>query len=361
MRHLLTIAIPTFNRQEQLGLVLSALREQENPAVKLVVFDNASEPPVASIVGSIFEGTQWDVCVHRNLVNVGMSANILKCFEFCQTEWLWILGDDDTVLPCAVTQIVDEISHSRSELLILHRFEFFPGRPEGDEACDLEGFLRTPLAFPASVFLSSSLYRASKIRKHLQRAFEYTHTFAPHTAAFLLAGAESPRDEIVRCHPRPIISWKAASPSERYSIFFGYRLAGLIKAVPRKHRQLAGKSLVSIMTPHRRLYLHAARDISEGENPSQVMEFYETYSRKLLEMEPSITHWIAVTFWRLLLFFHLLFPRLGYIMLTSLYRMTLRAELQDTLQSKRLSSHDMQRVAYDAPANLKTRCEESRD
>jgi hypothetical protein len=34
--------------------------------------------------------------------NLGFDANILKCYEACKTDFLWILSDDDSVIPNAI-------------------------------------------------------------------------------------------------------------------------------------------------------------------------------------------------------------------------------------------------------------------
>lgn len=51
-----------------------------------------------------FPGVQCRVV--RKRANIGANANVLRCFELCETEWIWILGDDDHGLPGAVDKIL---------------------------------------------------------------------------------------------------------------------------------------------------------------------------------------------------------------------------------------------------------------
>lgn len=102
-QHLLTIAIPTFNRPEQLETQLSILLPQLNAAVKVVILDNHSDTP-ASI-----EQNCYDIKIIRNRINIGGDANIFRCFEICETKWLWTLSDDDYIKSNAVSLVLSAI------------------------------------------------------------------------------------------------------------------------------------------------------------------------------------------------------------------------------------------------------------
>ncbi|RZK28376.1 MAG: glycosyltransferase family 2 protein, partial [Hymenobacter sp.] len=103
---MLTIAIPTYNRNERLARSLEILVPQLSAGVKLVIIDNCSSVPIKDTVEPYLLS---NVKVVRNTYNIGMAANILRCFENCDTEWLWVLGDDDPPHKNAVEIIIQEI------------------------------------------------------------------------------------------------------------------------------------------------------------------------------------------------------------------------------------------------------------
>ena len=107
----LTIAIPTFNRPCELKKTLSIILPQiaECKDVFLLVQDNYSETPAQDIYESLnFAISSNRVRFVRNNLNIGGNANIMRCFENCQTKWLWVLGDDDLPSTSAINTIMKD-------------------------------------------------------------------------------------------------------------------------------------------------------------------------------------------------------------------------------------------------------------
>ena len=108
---MLTIVIPTFARNEVLERTLPLLLPQISSDCRLLILDNCSPVPVADSLHSLL--VQWPAVqcrIVRHRCNLGATANILRCFELCETEWLWALGDDDIVVDDAISVIFDFIS-----------------------------------------------------------------------------------------------------------------------------------------------------------------------------------------------------------------------------------------------------------
>src|SRR5574341_2183179 len=105
----LTIAIPTYNRNEVLAENLPLLLKQLTLECYVLIIDNASRIPVVETVGPMLElypRERWRIV--RNRANVGGGANVLRCFELCETAGLWILSD---AYPPASNSIDTIISH----------------------------------------------------------------------------------------------------------------------------------------------------------------------------------------------------------------------------------------------------------
>src|SRR5207302_549928 len=107
------IAIPTYNRNRFLVETVQRLLPQLSAACRLLIIDNCSDEPAAEALRPVI-GAETDAPVRivRNGVNVGAIANIMRCFELCETEWMWLLGDDDRPEPDAVSTI---LAHIRSQ------------------------------------------------------------------------------------------------------------------------------------------------------------------------------------------------------------------------------------------------------
>ncbi len=104
---LLTIAIPTYHRSRYLARLLDSLMPQlrEESRVELIISDNASPDDTPALLteyarrGLRFRGV-------RNETNLGSDGNILRCFSEASGKYLWIVGDDDVLLPGSIERVL---------------------------------------------------------------------------------------------------------------------------------------------------------------------------------------------------------------------------------------------------------------
>ena len=105
---LLTIAIPTYNRERLLDICLDSIVGQvrECPEdIEVLISNNASTDntrDVATRYLDIYPKLRYT----ENQVNRGMDFNFAKCFELARAEYVWIFSDDDLLLPRAIERIV---------------------------------------------------------------------------------------------------------------------------------------------------------------------------------------------------------------------------------------------------------------
>ncbi|MBV1680226.1 glycosyltransferase [Bacteroides stercoris] len=112
---ILTIAIPTYNRIEQIQKQVRLLLPQLVSEVKLVVYDNHSNIQVSDLFTEL---ELEKFLIIRNRVNIGGDANIARCFENCETKWLWTLSDDDWVQKDAISKILYYIRSNQDKTFI---------------------------------------------------------------------------------------------------------------------------------------------------------------------------------------------------------------------------------------------------
>ena len=105
----LFIYIPTYNRLATLKLQLDALTAQRDAypgPVRILVSDNASPAITDEQLSALAQ--EYGIEVRRNPGNIGANANIALGFIFADPEGLlWILSDDDTVSPDALSYIAE--------------------------------------------------------------------------------------------------------------------------------------------------------------------------------------------------------------------------------------------------------------
>ena len=124
-RPLLTIAIPTYNRSGFLRQLLDSLVDQliEQTQVELLISDNASQDDTAETV-EIARRLGDRFAYVRNVDNIGSDGNFLQCYERATGKYVWIVGDDDLLLPGSVSTVLSYLSKDEFELVFVSPIGF---------------------------------------------------------------------------------------------------------------------------------------------------------------------------------------------------------------------------------------------
>jgi glycosyltransferase involved in cell wall biosynthesis len=112
----LTIAIPTYNRSELLDKKLEQLFALDEN-IYILVSDNSSTDQT-KYIGEKYSSYK-NFKFNSNEVNLGYDANVLKCFDLSETEYIWILSDDDDFYDFSIRAILDYISN-KPDLICLN-------------------------------------------------------------------------------------------------------------------------------------------------------------------------------------------------------------------------------------------------
>jgi hypothetical protein len=298
----LSITIPTFDRHDFLRVTLLALAPQIDAGVELVVVDNCSTPPVQSIVDEIFPTRGSNIKVVRNAVNIGLGANLLRCFEVASSDWLWVLSDDDSVMPDAVATIRATVKSHPNLLYGTFSMNVLPIAEDRIVGTEQDFFAELD-SVPRLIFISTAIFNRRKLAGNLSDAYSYIPSGAPHVAAFMLAMGCVPKrgnffEGLDSCSDRDgkpsfedaappqnrastdcvsdwscgffktqIVEWKPPPVGHKYSSFTIVALAQLLDLCTQASARidLANLLRTCVLSPSR-LLPHALRDILEGGN-----------------------------------------------------------------------------------------------
>jgi len=130
-QHLLTISIPTYNRAKYLDLCLKRISEEieslgslERCLVGVYVSDNASSDETSKVIGQYQERLADALVAVRNGENTGPDYNITQCYESANTPYVWIIGDDDVLLPGGLKMVLDTLKGEEIDLLYAGNYWF---------------------------------------------------------------------------------------------------------------------------------------------------------------------------------------------------------------------------------------------
>ena len=129
---ILTISIPTYNRAQELEVLLSEILSQvrDVPAgnVNVLVSDNASTDGTKRMVDSMrqkFAERSVELKYVRNDENIGFSRNVINAVGKADGEFVLIMGDDDSLEPHTIGFLLEAVDrHRDADLLFLKSTEY---------------------------------------------------------------------------------------------------------------------------------------------------------------------------------------------------------------------------------------------
>lgn len=117
-----TVIIPTHDRARWLAESMRSVLASELADLTLLVADNASTDATPAIASSIAEGDHRVVYVRRPH-DIGMVANFNDALDRVETEYCWILSDDDVLAPGALRATVTVLDRHPSAGVAHGRFD----------------------------------------------------------------------------------------------------------------------------------------------------------------------------------------------------------------------------------------------
>lgn len=120
----LSVCIPTFNRANHLANCLNSIlicKLNSSHDFQICVSDNHSTDNTKSIVQKI--SPELNIKYSRNDKNIGMVRNVLKVVSMADGDFVWIVGDDDLLMPQAIEKLYKLIDkHSDVDFFYVNSF-----------------------------------------------------------------------------------------------------------------------------------------------------------------------------------------------------------------------------------------------
>jgi glycosyltransferase involved in cell wall biosynthesis len=153
----------------------------------LLVIDNCSPKPAADVVTALLERHPGvNSRLVRNAVNVGVDANLLRCIELADTEWVWTLSDDDVVSPDAVSTILRTLRQAPDSTFISFAL---PGgeRPADIATVGRPEFVRRIDSLRHLTLISNNIYNRPRVRNFVNVGHSYAYSNLGYLAVPLVA------------------------------------------------------------------------------------------------------------------------------------------------------------------------------
>lgn len=180
--NLLTIIIPTYNRESFLDYSLSKLSEYNKIySFSLIVCDNASTDGTSEVI------ERWKTSFSefkyiRQSNNVGYAKNVTVGYLVVETDYCWVLGDSYLFSEQALSIILKTLSGRHPDAIILNNeinvLDFMP-----DRYCKVDDILATIgwyLTLLCSCIVSRDFISEEVIRRYVDTRFLHLGVFIDH-------------------------------------------------------------------------------------------------------------------------------------------------------------------------------------
>ena len=121
---LLTIAIPTYNRSWDLANMLKSIEAELKTTdyiniIDVLIVDNNSSDDTRMICEEYREKIKNFnyIC---NSENVGIVGNMYNCITFSGGEYIWTIGDDETILEGGINRVINSIINFKDDIYIFN-------------------------------------------------------------------------------------------------------------------------------------------------------------------------------------------------------------------------------------------------
>ena len=182
-----SIFIITYNRPQQLRETLSRLLGSPFAHCSITVLDNCSTDEACAAVQQEF--LEPTLTFHRNITNIGASANALQAFLMSRTPYTWVLCDDDLFDFSDVGDVEKILQDGAATLVMVggHREDVRAG---AGVTASPKQLMKLPVAvnyYRDLSFLPSTIYRTDFARAHIAAGYDYCRFNYPHMALGLAA------------------------------------------------------------------------------------------------------------------------------------------------------------------------------
>ncbi len=120
----LSICIPTYNRAAHLADCLNSIilcDVQSNFNFEVCISDNGSTDGTEDVVR--VAQSVINIKYHKNAVNLGMTRNFLNVVSMAEGDFVWMIGDDDLLVPNAIAKLYRLIdSHPKVDFFYVNSF-----------------------------------------------------------------------------------------------------------------------------------------------------------------------------------------------------------------------------------------------
>ncbi len=117
---ILGICIPTYKRPDHLfACVQSIIRSAGRLTIPIFISDDSTDDTNIATIEQLI-GSYPHIIHFRNPETLGIDRNILKSADVCSCRYAWLLGEDDRLLPGAISSVLNVLERDEPPFLYVN-------------------------------------------------------------------------------------------------------------------------------------------------------------------------------------------------------------------------------------------------
>lgn len=181
MKRKISLCFPTYNRADkvikQISFILNeVLFLKQRLQIEIVVSDNCSNEFNKCQLRDFIEKINIDdlvVVYNTNINNLGLVGNLKKITSICNSDYIWFIGDDDTLHTGILSSVLQACDSQKGLLFINHQAINAEGAVVMQQAFDSKQHHDLYDVFNFSgttmMFITACVYRADLIKEIFQQ------------------------------------------------------------------------------------------------------------------------------------------------------------------------------------------------
>lgn len=184
----LTVLIPTFDRPWEVNLRLNEIVNEFGCDTPVIVQVNPGEYGLIDITHNHLIKK---LLINENTINIGFVANIVSGLAFVDTKWVWILGDDDPLMPGlkdTISSSIDTCERYLASIILFNQWRL--PQDSAETVCSSLCEFTRATAFADCLFISALVWRTEFLRENTGTLIDYSFTRASQAVIQLSALAD---------------------------------------------------------------------------------------------------------------------------------------------------------------------------
>lgn len=178
----------TYNRAQKVKQTLSEFQRAGWSSARFHVLDNASTDDTRQVVEDFRRS--WPLLVyHRNVHNIGGNANILRSIEVSDSEYHWVIGDDDEWFFDGLDELNAVLTEGKADII---RLGWLASSGSRSKLVEARRLANDDLFYYASMgMISAVIVRRSIASRYLTESYMNIGNAYPQLVAVIRATEES--------------------------------------------------------------------------------------------------------------------------------------------------------------------------